>query len=100
MISTHESIGQSPSENFPLGDVTITPGALGKLDPNTLAECLARHRRGDWGDLDPEDRQANERALTSEGRLVSVYRTPSGVRFYIIKEHDRSRTTVLLPMEY
>ena len=31
-----------------------------------------RHAKGDWGELDPEDWQANERALLEGTRLVSV----------------------------
>ncbi len=31
---------------------------------------------------------------------LSCYRTPAGDRLYIITEHDRSMTTILLPEEY
>lgn len=61
---------------------------------------MRRHAKGDWGDLDVEDLQANDAALKSGGRLVSSYRTESGTKFWIITEADRSATTVLLPEEY
>lgn len=61
---------------------------------------MARHGAGDWGDLCEEDRQANERALEHGGRLVSVYRDREDTKIYIITEHDRSVTTVLLPEDY
>jgi hypothetical protein len=38
--------------------------------------------------------------LAEGDRLLSVFRTKAGVKFYIITEHDRSATTVLLPDEY
>ncbi len=46
------------------------------------------------------DQQANERALKQGERLLSVYRTADGAKFWIITEHDRSLTTVLLPEDY
>ncbi len=50
---------------FPLGQVVATPGALKLLqevgeDPLYL---LARHRSGDWRDLDEHDRCENELSL-------------------------------------
>jgi hypothetical protein len=64
------------------------------------AEFLLRHRHGDWGDLDPEDRRANERALRLGDRLLSSYRTRLDAKLWIITEWDRSATTLLLPEEY
>ena len=61
---------------------------------------IARHLRGDWGELDKDDRRENDLSLEKGFRLVSVYRTAAGLRFYIITEHDRSVTTILLPDEY
>lgn len=85
---------------FRLGQTTITRGALAALTHGDVLGALARHARGDWGDVDAEDWQANERALREEGRLVSVYRSGEGLKFYVITEWDRSYTTVLLPEEY
>lgn len=88
------------SPRFSLGRTVITRGAIAALTADDVAGALARHARGDWGDLDPADKAANERALESEGRLVSRYRASNETPFYIITEWDRSLTTVLLPSEY
>ena len=64
------------------------------------AKFLGRHQAGDWGDLGEEDTQANQRALEVGERLLSVYRTPSGIKTYVITEWDRSVTTILLPEDY
>lgn len=61
---------------------------------------MSRHVRGEWAELCPEDVKENELSLREGFRLLSVYRSSKGVRFYIITEADRSVTTVLLPEEY
>jgi hypothetical protein len=60
---------------------------------------LGRHVRGDWGDLDDEDKQRNDEALTLGSRIFSAYLV-EGVKFWVITEADRSVTTILLPEEY
>lgn len=85
---------------FPLGRMLMTPGVRDGVPPSEMLHGLRRHARGDWGDLDAEDKRANDEALKSEGRLVSAYYTKNGTKFYIITEADRSNTTVLLPEEY
>jgi len=85
---------------FLLGQTVATREALAKLSADDILQGFKRHSCGDWGELDDEDKKANDRALANDGRLVSAYRSAAGVRFYIITEHDRSYTTVLLPHEY
>jgi hypothetical protein len=86
---------------FPLGFIAATPGVELTLAPADIAQALARHAAGDWGELCPEDWKANDDALETSGRLLSVYRARgSGERFYVITEADRSATTLLLPAEY
>jgi len=47
-----------------------------------------------------EDKELNDQALASgDGRLFSSYNIPNG-KVWIVTEHDRSSTTVLLPEEY
>jgi hypothetical protein len=83
---------------FPLGKTYATPGALAlNVD---LTKYLRRHHCGDWGEeLCAEDKEANEHSLKDGTRLLSRYSTPGG-SIYIITEHDRSMTTILLPSEY
>ena len=85
---------------FPLGALCSTPGALGSIPPDEMLAAVGRHSRGDWGDLCEEDRKENEFSLRRGFRLLSSYRSSTGVKFWIITEADRSVTTVLLPEEY
>jgi hypothetical protein len=87
---------------FPVGRVLATPGALEALADagQTPDFFLDRHVVGDWGEVDSDDWQANERALGAGLRLLSAYRTLRNERLWIITEADRSATTLLLPQEY
>ena len=91
---------QTQTKTFSLGQIVITRAALDTLHPEDVTASVQRHARGDWGELCPEDRAENERALKEGNRLFSVYRDRNGTRFYIITEHDRSSTCVLLPEDY
>lgn len=87
---------------FPLGRVVATPGAIDALAKAEQSAWvfLNRHQFGDWGDMDPHDLQENERALKGGSRLFSAYTLKNGIRLWVITEHDRSCTTLLLPLEY
>lgn len=87
---------------FPLGKVVATPGAMALLEAlNTSPlEYLVRHVIGDWGELDAEDRQANDAALVHGSRILSSYRLQGEHRIWLITEADHSATTFLLPEEY
>ena len=81
---------------FELGRMCITAAASQAVPPEEVAKALARHVVGDWGDLDAHDWAANERALRDGGRLLSVYQTAAGCRFYVITEASREVTNVEL----
>jgi hypothetical protein len=87
---------------FPLGQLVATPGALQALEQagQSPADFLARHVRGDWGEVCDDDKRANDQALVDGDRLLSAYRTLRNARIWIITEADRSSTCVLLPEEY
>lgn len=88
------------SAKFPAGQIAITQGALSELAQEEAMCGLVRHMSGDWGDLDEHDWKENEAALEYGFRLFSRYVASSGSVFWIITEHDRSVTTILLPNEY
>ena len=88
------------SQKFSPGCVAVTANAAQNLSHDEVTTALRRHLRGDWGELDPYDRQENERALREGGQLLSVYRNSKGLRFYVLSEADRSATTLLLPEDY
>ena len=85
---------------FNTGRIYMTPGIQRKLSMASISNALARHMAGDWGDLDEEDRKANDDSVRFGGRILSVYVDRHQTRFWIITEADRSSTTLLLPEEY
>lgn len=87
---------------FKLGQVVATPGALRALEKakESAWKYLSRHIQGDWGEVDSEDKAANDQALETGERLLSAYVTSLGERIWILTEADRSSTCVLLPDEY
>ena len=89
-----------PITLFRLGPIVATPNALSQLTQLEILRALQRHQTGDWGDVDEEDRQANDRALHEGTRLFSVYHSATGIKFWVITEADRSATTFLLPEDY
>lgn len=93
------AIDLSQKQKFPLGQVVIAANAAQHLDTIAVHEALRRHAIGDWGDLLLEDACENELALKEGHRLFSAYGTGES-RFWIITEHDRSVTTILLPQDY
>ena len=81
-----------------VGRLVATPGAraLG-VD---LFSYLARHTAGDWGDLDPHNWVANDRASLSGLPVMSAYRLDKGGYLWVITEGDRLTTTFLIPTEH
>jgi hypothetical protein len=98
---THsQNVNEQPHAKFLLGNLYTTAAAERELVPEAIPAAVYRHHIGDWGDVCPEDHEANEMALATGGRLFSVYHDRTGVKFWIITEADRSATTVLLPDDY
>lgn len=100
-IITRGPDGLQPSQSkFPLGHTVTTPGALETVPDDEMLLALIRHHHGDWGDVCEHDRLENELSLREGFRLHSVYHTAAGIEFWIMTEHDRSVTTILLPEDY
>jgi hypothetical protein len=92
---------------FWLGQLLATPGALQALRESGQrpGDFLARHLRGDWGEVCPEDWELNDQALRDGGRLLSAYSTLRGVKLWVLTEGaddagHRAATTILLPDDY
>src|SRR5688572_11675140 len=98
--SEHAAGATSAPVKFPLGHLCATPAALAELTHDDIQTALKRHLRGDWGDLDKDDKIENELSLEKGFRLLSAYKGANGTKFWIITEADRSSTCILLPLEY
>lgn len=99
---TTQTANQVKPPLFPLGQTVATPGALDAMAQTQTnpAVLLHRHLCGDWGDLDGEDKQRNDEALSDGSRIFSAYQVAETVKLWVITEADRSATTILLPEEY
>lgn len=93
---------------FNLGQCVATPGALAvlKQTEENSWQFLSRHAAGDWGVVDAEDAEANNRALKDGSQLLSAYLlNDQETKIWIITEAandqgQRTVTTLLLPDEY
>jgi hypothetical protein len=90
------------NNKFNLGQIVATVGAREELSNADMMKALDRFVRGDWGDLDQEDWDANDEAVVEGERLLGAYYGGENgtTKFWIITEWDRSVTTILLPEEY
>ena len=95
---------------FETGQTVATRGVVAEMDINDdfkkhVAECMAKHIRGEWGDLDASDAKQNDDAVKNkDARIFSAYAPnyqQTGLKkIWIITEWDRSVTTILFPDEY
>jgi hypothetical protein len=88
---------------FALGTVVATPGALERLQEFRLLPfmLLLRHQYGDWGDMETEDKAANDAAIANGSRIFSAYKPgQTETTLWVITEADRSSTCILTPDEY
>jgi hypothetical protein len=95
---------------FPTGQIVASRGVYDLACQNPefakfVQKSLNRHVKGEWGDVDDEDKQTNDQALKQDTRLLSAYNDDRFPRYgvatiWIITEADRSATTILFPDEY
>ncbi|HEX2972688.1 MAG TPA: hypothetical protein VHP11_10165 [Tepidisphaeraceae bacterium] len=69
-----------------MGRLIATPGAIEAMQdtgdkPGTF---LARHIRGNWGEVDGDDKRANDNAVLNMTRVLSACRTAKGLKLSII----------------
>ena len=90
---------------FALGQLVMTSGVNDLVADDEefskfVIKSLNRHARGDWGDVDAEDKQENELSLKAGFRLLSAYEAEGQPKIWIITESTRETTTILFPSEY
>jgi len=96
------------SRLFELGAIVATPGALALLSRTNIdpLSLVRRHARGDWGDLDQEDRRLNNAAVIHGCRFFSSYlAATTGEKVWVIMDAAddfgiRRVTTLLRPEDY
>lgn len=87
---------------FLLGQVVITKGAKALIEEtgSDALIMLRRHMFGDWGNVCAADKDANNQATKLGDRILSSYPLLDNQNVWILTEHDRSYTTIMLPSEY
>jgi hypothetical protein len=89
------------SARLAIGPVDVDPVVREWVDAETLQRLVARHRRGDWGDVDARDARDNTlAAYRQQGGLRSVFNLGRGLQVWVITSDlgkDSLHTTVLLP---
>jgi hypothetical protein len=89
-----------------LGRVVANAAVAAAVHHSLITALLDRHATGDWGDLDADDKAANEEAArTGDGRLFSSYANAEHGTIWVITndirgEGDGPITTVLFPDDY
>ena len=90
---------------FYLGQVVTTSGVWMKIEHDTdfaeyVGECFGRYTQCDWGQMCDEDKELNDEAVKTDGRIFASYEKDGLPKRWIITEWDRSVTTILFPDEY
>ena len=71
----HHDRRQQPLPCLPSRSNRCDPGALAALQEagQSPTDFLARHVRGNWGDVNEEDKRLNDEALVNGERILSAY---------------------------
>src|SRR5215212_2118879 len=90
---------------FELGEQEVSEGVealMKSIGSLAVEKCLRRHRLGDWGEIDDENRHLNSVSLEEGGSLgfESAYRLEDGTVLRILTFEDGSGTLLLTEEEY
>jgi predicted transcriptional regulator len=88
-----------------LGDILVTRGVAElarerKQFDTFVQKSLGRHRKGDWGEMNDEDKRLNDESQEKGRRLFSSYESKGFPEIWIITEPNRSYTTIMFPDEF
>lgn len=93
--------------DFELGEVVVTAAVDRAMKEDKsfrdfVYKSLGRYAKRDWGEMDEEDKEANDDAvLSGEDRIFASYKRPGNEeKIWIITEWDHSVTTILFPEDY
>ena len=94
-----------PRPLFSTGKVVITRGARDLLHRVGVeaTDLLVRHTHGDWFDLCFDDQARNVKAVARGSRVFTSFSLgspPDVEKVFVITEHDRSSSTIVLAKEY
>ncbi len=87
---------------FDLGTVEMRTRAAAALKANNMTadDLLARHQRGDWGDMHEVGRRNNDAGIENALQLYSRYLLPDGTEVHIETGGDRAATIIFLEEEH
>ena len=84
-----------------LGWVLTSPAAIRAADQDDAdrEDLVARHQRGDWGDVPPGHDLANDLGCDEADDVVSGYRLESGSTIWVTTDGVRKFTAVTVSSE-
>ena len=103
--TTFSNKGSKEVGVFELGEQDISEGVaalMANIGNLPVERCLERHRSGDWGETDDENRRLNSLSLGEGGSLgfESAYKMEDGTVLRIFTFEDCSGTLLLTDEEY
>lgn len=101
MMSVFQRRKRVPQVLFALGTLKLSEkvhwlASKGLIDPLPYVQ---RHVRGDWGEIDETERQANNVALEQGAPMTSRFQITPRLFLIIVTSDDQSVTVVQLPEE-
>lgn len=92
---------EKPMPLFRIRRLLLVAGAEDEIPRDEVYAAVERHVRGDWGEASQEERTTNDDALlTGRGMLVSVFRSRSGLRFWVHTTEEKETFVALVPDEW
>lgn len=78
-----------------LGTIAASPGVINGLPSKVIGSLISRHQSGDWGDLDVDRWEKNDRFLADGFPIVSLYQFDN---FTVVVSTESSRASTYLEL--
>ena len=86
---------------FELGLIKLSATVASSIPLEEVQMALARHCRGRWTNLPPDDQTRNNMAVElGTDWIFSVYRAEAGTLLYVVTRDDRKCTKIALASEF